>query len=110
MEYHLQTIIIMGAHNLEFKLPMSKFPTEQSVRDWYEAEHRQAQSEFGTNPYNGTISTTTGIRFTSLSFGDDKVACEYVLDHTEKWDVVMAVTVNDPNKPPYWYVGGWAAS
>lgn len=99
----------MGSHNIGFKLPKTKFPTEQSVREWYKGAVTAATSEYGTDPYNGTISTTKGIRFNSSAFDDENKADKFILDNTEKWSHVLAVTLKD-STGEYWLVGGWAAS
>jgi len=99
----------MGAHNIEFKLPKSKYPTHEKVLEWYKGAVDEALYESGHDPYNGTISTTRGIAFHSNRFTLEDEASDYVLKHGEKWGKLCAVTLNDGNLE-YWYIGGWAAS
>lgn len=97
----------MGASSLNYRLPVSKYPTEESVRKWYKEAVDYAFSESGDDPYNGTISTTRGIRFSSETFPEDARGSdvwEFIENKTDKWGPVMAIKVKD-----MWYVGGWAA-
>lgn len=94
----------MGATNIEFKLPKSKFPDTASLQKWYCDRVEDAIHEHGHDAYNGTISTTGGIRVSSSTFKTDEEASEYILEHTEKRGHILAVTVGN-----FWYIGGWAA-
>jgi hypothetical protein len=100
----------MGASNIEFKLPKSKFPTEQSVMKWYNEAVQEATLEYGRDAYNGTISTTRGITFFYPAFDNEEKANEFVLERSEKWGKMAAVLLEEEGKPTYWFIGGWAAS
>jgi len=93
----------MGASNIGFRVGKNV-----DLNKWYESAVREAQEEYGTDPYNGTISTTRGIGISSRVFSNENEAEEYVIDHTEKWGSVLAVKVKN-DKQEFWFVGGWAA-
>jgi hypothetical protein len=98
----------MGASNIEYKLSKSKYPTSTELKQWYQAAVEDARREYGSDAYNGTISTTRGIRVLSNVFTDEGEAAEFVMDTTEKWGPVVAVTLT-LNDKSFWLVGGWAA-
>ena len=99
----------MGASNIEFKLPKSEYPTADAVKVWYKKAVDQAEYESGHNPYNGTISTTKGIKFLLDVFLDEAKAYDYALDNSEKWGRMGCVTLLENGKH-YWIISGWAAS
>jgi len=94
----------MGATNIEYRLPVKKYPTEESIREWYKNEVQSCLYECGHDPYNGTLSTTRGIKFCSQTFTDEGAAWDYLLENTEKWSNALAVKFGD-----FWLIGGWAA-
>lgn len=99
----------MGATNIEIKLPKAKYPTRSSVQIWYTNAVQQATREYGTDCYNGTISTTRGITFEEgTAFSDYGTAVNYTCDRTKKWGPVLAVTLTEKGKD-FWFIGGWAA-
>lgn len=106
----------MGAHSIEFTIPVAKVKTVASLRKWYDQAREDALWEDGHNPYNGTISTTNGILIEDKRIfkgrhgsGNLQDAVEYCLEHTRKWDEVRAVKARHKGKL-YWVVAGWAAS
>lgn len=60
-----------------------------------------ARSEFGSDPYNGTISTSEGFRIANNRVMTETEAMNYAdgrLDHLSKWDACEAVRVGKPSK------------
>jgi len=94
----------MGATNIGgFKVTKGTDLTK-----WYRAAVDGATREYGQDQYNGTISTTRGIKTSSQVFKDRDAAEDYIWENTEKWGPVLAVTVKTATEE-YWLVGGWAA-
>lgn len=94
----------MGATNIEYRLPVKKYPTPDSLREWYKREVQQCLYECGHDPYNGTISTTNGINFPTQTFTEEGAAWDWILENTDKRGPVAAIRFGE-----YWLVGGWAA-
>jgi len=69
-----------------------------------------ARSEFGSDPYNGTISTTHGFRMVSAPKSgaiNSEKHYEMVLDLAEKRG--NCCCWKDPKQPKLWHFAGWAA-
>ena len=64
--------------------------------------------EYGHSCYNGTFSTCSGLTITVKTFEDEREARDYILDHTEKWEDALAVTIKS-DKGDYTLIGGWCA-
>ena len=64
---------------------------------------------YGHDAYNGTFSTTEGIKIENITFKDEKEARKYILDNTEKWGKALAVTIITNNNEKYTLIGGWGA-
>jgi len=95
----------MGATDISFKLKKEKFPNTEALTKWYRDAVDEATREYGTDAYNGTISTTRGIRVLSTVFKTETEAYNFFEETCQKWGPVLAVTVGE-----YWIVGGVAAT
>jgi hypothetical protein len=90
----------MGATNLYVEY------NGNSMSEAYKAAVEDALHDWGHDPYNGTISTTSGFIDKTSAFNGDLDAFESkALDNTEKWESVWGAKVGE-NK--YVFVG-WAA-
>ena len=69
----------------------------------------QAIYDFGHNPYNGTISTTCGIKLVDHNlFMTDNEAVEWLQRHCQKWGEVEVAEVRDDDG--FHYIAGWWAA
>lgn len=86
----------MGATNFGM-IEIGKFKT---VQEAYRSAVKKAQLEYGTDPYNGTISTTNGVRLATgnPAYGtNDFEAFESKrLDSIQKWGACEAVEITGP--------------
>lgn len=98
----------MGASTIQFKLAQAGCKTAADLQDWYKRQVEAARVEHGSDPYNGTISTTRGLVLNNSSFTNHDEALDYIFDRTDKRGPVMAVELVE-NGTHYWVVGGWAA-
>jgi hypothetical protein len=101
-------------------------PGEKDVAKAYNEVHAQAQYEYGHDPYNGTISTTHGVKVvqakpvhqTKIKDIEHRLLGLDESDETgkdpeiEKWQKAGAIAVagNDGHAFKQWYFFGWAAS
>lgn len=103
----------MGAHDVmaRFEGSLSKTELQKAFREMQEA----LTIEYGTNPYNGTFATCSGL----IVDGDGpwasaEEAKEYALNKAQKWGPAVAVQVYRSNQvgdwTREWHVHGWAAS
>ena len=104
----------MGATNFEYKLSKKKFPTEDSVYQWYKDECNKQMEYYGHQEgYNGTIATTRGITFENLPFEEkltsEGAAFETMLGRSEKWGKARAAQFVSKKGEIYWLITGWAA-
>lgn len=74
----------------------------------YRAAVEQAQYDYGHDPYNGTISTTSGWFMAPGRVRTVDDLEDWALDETEKWG--DCVCMQDPNDSTRWHFAGWAAS
>lgn len=79
----------MGAHNAEASFDGTL--TRQQLHKAYDAYIEQLTVEYGTDPYNGTLSTTRGLIISDYKAKTYQEAVNYALDHTNKWEAAMAV-------------------
>lgn len=87
--------------------------------DFYQSAHGASASEAyrkavdmaiwhsGHDPYNGTISTTDGIRMVPPDVPIDEKE-DWCLENTDKWGACGCW--QDPDDPTLWHFAGWAAS
>lgn len=88
----------MGMHNFE-----TVIWHEGAMDEAYWQANAEATSEYGTDPYNGTISTTDGVQLSpwrseTVPLEDDPALIAFTserLDHLQKWDVCEAVRVRE---------------
>ena len=80
---------VMGSHftceTFDGKLNSSEF------RRQYEARISELLSEYGTDAYNGTLTTTSGLRIEEKTFDSRQAAEDYVSENTQKWGEALAV-------------------
>ena len=70
-----------------------------------------ALSEDGDDPYNCSISTTTG--FTLLPMNENETSEQHrkrVMEVAEKWGNCCAWQLDIENHPDIWTFAGWAAT
>jgi hypothetical protein len=82
----------------------------KSAQEAYKKAVTEAKEMYGSDPYNGTISTTDGFRmFTTGAANEDEAYkfCDDNLDRTEKWG--KCGCVENPSKPGEFIFFGWAA-
>ncbi len=80
----------MGATSVSFTVEGSK--TEAEVRQAYIGRYNSDLSQYGNDPYNGSFSTTCGIKFeTGKTFTSEHEALDYILENTNKRSHVLAV-------------------
>jgi hypothetical protein len=79
----------MGSHSAEthFDGTLTK---DQLVKQ-YNSHVADLTREYGTDPYNGTLSTCNGLEVSDKVFDTYKQAMDYILDNTSKWESAMAV-------------------
>lgn len=83
-------------------------PSNTKLNLWYRKAVEQAIYDFGHDPYNGTISTTCGIKLADHSlFNTDDEAVEWLKDHCQKWGQVQVVKVGMHTS--FHYLAGWWA-
>ena len=70
------------------------------LRSQYEQRVDELTHEHGTDPYNGTLATTTGLRIHGAEFESRDAAEQYVSEHTTKWGAAMAVRYKDIRTEP----------
>lgn len=85
----------MGSHNFE-----ETIYTNADMDTAYREAVEQARYEFGAEPYNGTISTTAGVRLSPLAANgptrEDQISWESIsgrLDHLNKWGECEAIPI-----------------
>jgi len=81
------------------------------VKKRFIEEQKEAEIEYGTDPYNGTISTLywgVDFRYSHRQFDSFKDACEFLEDKVEKRETALAVKYKEQDKTN-WLVGGLCA-
>lgn len=96
-------------------------PGETDVKKAYDARCDQARHEYGHSGYNGTISTTTGVRVVQGLLTPVKRDQVYAIEERiinedqntygiNKWENAGAIAVaKDDGTFDRWYFFGWAA-
>lgn len=79
----------MGAHNAHAEFDGTL--THKQLEEKYNSYIDQLVTEYGTDPYNGTLSTCHGLIISDKKFDTVEEAERYGLDNTEKWEAAMAV-------------------
>lgn len=65
------------------------------LRKRYDARIKDLLYEHGADAYNGTLTTTEGLRIEDKTFDSRMAAEEYVADNTQKWQEALAVKFKD---------------
>lgn len=84
----------MGAHSFE------AWGTGWSMEEAYRKAVADAKEENGTDPYNGTISTTSGFEDVTKAYKNSKLSLdkfqdEY-LDKAKKWGPALGICIDPP--------------
>ena len=95
----------MGA---SFNTMTVKFCKIDDLKKIYNNEIENLRYEYGADPYNGTFTTCSGLRITSMVFDDIEKAEDWLRDNTEKWEAVKAVEVKTKDRH-IWKLGGWCS-
>lgn len=69
--------------------------TQFELRKRYDARIDELLHEYGADAYNGTLTTTSGLKIEEKTFGNRPAAEEYVANNTQKWADALAVKFND---------------
>jgi len=103
----------MGASNgsVTIKVDTNKGETFRAKwNDFIEEETYQ----YGHDPYNGTLTTCSGVSTRSMPSDidetDKNTVLKYIWDNTEKWGNAMAIKFKDEDGIETWLCGGWCAS
>jgi hypothetical protein len=84
----------MGARNFQFK------QRGYSLQEAYDNAVDEAIDEYGNDIYNGSISTTRGVRDVTKEFkASGKSVQQYiddVMDNISKWDAARAICIEEP--------------
>jgi Fe2+ transport system protein B len=84
----------MGARNFQFK------QRGYSLQEAYHNAVDEAIDEYGNDIYNGSISTTRGVRDVTKEFkASGKSVQQYiddVMDNISKWDATRAICIEEP--------------
>lgn len=83
----------MGSH-FEYELFEGKL-TASELRRQYEQRISDLTDEYGTDPYNGTLATTSGLAIQEKLFETRAEAEEYVAKNTSKRGEALAVKFKD---------------
>lgn len=84
----------MGSHSVTHTVP-SGIVTREQLKSYWSSYISDLTSEHGTDAYNGTFSTTRGLRIADDVFTDSGVAETFILERTEKWESALAVRVKE---------------
>lgn len=83
----------MGAHSASAVFEGTLSPRDLVAK--FEEHQEQLTVEYGTDPYNGTLSTCRGLYVeTSKVFQNEEEAYQYAEDKAEKWGPACAVRVH----------------
>jgi len=78
--------------------------TSTELRRQYDAYITDLLHEHGTDAYNGTLTTTSGLIIEDKIFDTEKAAYDHVINNTQKWQEARAVKFRDiqtePDKQP----------
>jgi hypothetical protein len=69
--------------------------TSSELRKRYDARIKDLLYEHGADAYNGTLTTTSGLRVEEKTFDSVEAAEEYVQANTNKWGEALAVKFKD---------------
>lgn len=83
----------MGAH-FEHRTFDGKLSKAELQRQ-YDAYISDTLREHGTDAYNGTLTTTSGLEIEDRVFDNEQAAYDYVADNTRKWEAARAVKFKD---------------
>lgn len=97
----------MGADSIYM---LVKSTDKATIKKEYQKRVDSDVYEHGHSPYSGTFATLDGLEIEDKTFYSQQDALNYVLDHTDKWQNALAVTVQEDNKEPYTLIGGWGAT
>ena len=86
-----------------------KSTDREKVKEAFNEKREADIWEYGHDAYSGTFGTFSGLAFTGKTFATEGEAREYILDHSEKWENALAVTVASEKEGNYTLVGGWCA-
>jgi hypothetical protein len=81
----------------------------QEIKQRYDELVEECIEIYGIDSYNGTFSTTSGIKIINETFTNEECAEEYILERAEKWGDALAVTIKLSDKKPYTLVGAMVA-
>lgn len=84
----------MGSHSVTHSVPAS-IVTREQLKSYWSSYISDLISEHGTDPYNGTFSTTRGLQISNEVFTDSSAAETYILERTQKWENALAVRVKE---------------
>ena len=86
----------------------------ETPREGYDSLVKDAKHDYGHNPYNGTISTTSGLSYTKypdpMPANDNDLLAwisEVAIERATKWG--PALCVKSVTEPDLYYYFGWAA-
>lgn len=86
----------------------------ETPREGYDSLVKDAKHDYGHNAYNGTISTTSGLKYTKYpdpmpAHDNDLLAwiSEVAIERAKKWG--PALCVKSVTEPDLYYYFGWAA-
>lgn len=69
--------------------------SKSELRRQYEARLSELTAAYGTDAYNGTLTTTSGCEIEDRLFDSRAAAEEYVANRTQKWEAAVAVRFKD---------------
>jgi len=68
-----------------------------------------AIAEYGYGGYTGTFAEADGLVVAGETFEDTETALDWIQNHHEKWEPVLAVKASSGSQT-VWIVGGWLSS